>query len=62
MDFMAQHGICEAQGRKHLADWATEDTYRQIFDELTALAQAGFHRPEVYWRQGPIAVYGGIKV
>jgi len=32
-----------------------------MFDELSILAQAGFHRPEVYWRDAPFAVYGGIK-
>ena len=45
-----------------VANWAEEDTYQQMFDELTALAQAGFARPEVYWREGPFAVYGGIRV
>jgi hypothetical protein len=61
LDFMARHGITEAEGRKHIEDWAKEDTYQQIFDELTILKQAGFPRPEVYWREGPHAVYGGIK-
>ena len=61
LDFMAQHNITEAEGRKHLAEWAKEDTYQALFDELTALAQAGFRRPEVYWREGPFAVYGGVK-
>jgi ubiquinone/menaquinone biosynthesis C-methylase UbiE len=62
LDFMEKHGITEAQGRQHLADWAKEDTYQQTFDELNILARAGFGRPEIYWRQGPFAVYGGIKV
>ena len=61
LDFMAKHGITEAEGRRHLADWAAEDTYQQTFDELRILSQAGFRRPEVYWREGPFAVYGGIK-
>ena len=61
LDFMGKHGITEAEGRKHLADWAKEDTYQQMFDELRILAQAGFRRPEVYWHEGPFAVYGGIK-
>jgi tRNA (cmo5U34)-methyltransferase len=61
LDFMAKHGITEEEGRKHLTDWAAEDTYQQTFDELRILAEAGFPRPEVYWRLGPVAVYGGIK-
>ena len=59
--FMAKHGITEAAARKHFSDWAKEDTYQQISDELIALAQAGFRRPEVFWKEGPIAAYGGIK-
>jgi SAM-dependent methyltransferase len=61
MEFMASHGITEAEARKYFADWSSEDTYQHIFDELNALVLAGFPRPEVYWRQGPFAVYGGIK-
>jgi tRNA (cmo5U34)-methyltransferase len=59
--FMATQGITEAEARKHFSDWAKEDTYQQIADELAALGQAGFRRPEVFWKEGPIAVYGGIK-
>jgi tRNA (cmo5U34)-methyltransferase len=59
--FMAKHGITEGEARKHFSDWAKEDTYHQISDEFTALAQAGFRRPEVFWKEGPIAAYGGIK-
>jgi tRNA (cmo5U34)-methyltransferase len=61
LDFMAKHGITEEEGRKHLVDWAAEDTYQQTFDELRILSEARFPRPEVYWREGPFAVYGGIK-
>jgi hypothetical protein len=59
--FMARHGITEAEALKHFSDWAKEDTYQQISDELTAIAHAGFRRPEVFWKEGPMAVYGGIK-
>lgn len=59
--FMGKHGITEAEAHKHFNNWAKEDTYQQISDELTALAQAGFQRPEVFWKEGPMAVYGGIK-
>jgi spermidine synthase len=61
LDFMAAHGISEEEGRKHLMEWSKEDTYQQIYDELVALAQAGFQRPDVFWRQGPFGVYGAIK-
>jgi tRNA (cmo5U34)-methyltransferase len=59
--FMNKHGITEAQAQKHFSDWAKEDTYQQISDEIGALIEAGFSRPEVFWKAGPIAVYGGIK-
>jgi spermidine synthase len=59
--FMAEHGITETEARKHFSDWAREDTYQQISDELRALGNAGFRRPEVFWRKGPMTVYGGIK-
>jgi len=62
LDFMAKHGITEEEGRNHFTEWAKEDTYQCLFDEITILAEAGFSRPEVYWREGPFAVYGGLKV
>jgi tRNA (cmo5U34)-methyltransferase len=61
MNFMANHGIPAEDARNHFAAWANEDTYQHIFDELNVLSQAGFPHPEVYWREGPFAVYGGIK-
>jgi ubiquinone/menaquinone biosynthesis C-methylase UbiE len=62
LDFMAKNGISDSEGRNHFTAWAKEDTYQHLFDELTILAEAGFLRPEVYWREGPFAVYGGMKV
>jgi tRNA (cmo5U34)-methyltransferase len=59
--FMAEHGITASEAREHFSDWAKEDTYQQISDELDALRHAGFSRPEVFWRKGPMTVYGGIK-
>jgi tRNA (cmo5U34)-methyltransferase len=62
LDFMGKHGISESDGRKNFNEWGKEDSYYQIFDELSTLADAGFRRPEVYWKEGPIAVYGGLKI
>ena len=61
LDFMATQGVSEEEGLRHLDAWSKEDTYQQIYDELSALAQAGFPRPDVFWKQGPMAVYGAIK-
>jgi tRNA (cmo5U34)-methyltransferase len=62
LDFMAAHGISETEGRNNLAKWSKEDTFQQTLDELLILKKAGFDHPEIYWKQGPIAVYGGIKL
>ena len=62
LDFMAKNGISDSEGRNHFTEWAKEDTYQHLFDELMILAEAGFLRPEVYWREGPFAVYGGAKI
>ena len=62
LDFMAKNGISDSEGRNHFTEWAKDDTYQHLFDELTILAEAGFLRPEVYWKEGPFAVYGGVKV
>lgn len=60
--FMAAHGISEAEARHHFSEWDKEDTYQPTWLELRALAQAGFPHPDVFWKQGPIAVFGGLKV
>ena len=62
LDFMAKNGISDSEGRNHFTEWAKDDTYQHLFDELTILVEAGFLRPEVYWKEGPFAVYGGVKV
>ncbi|MFO0611609.1 MAG: class I SAM-dependent methyltransferase [Polyangiaceae bacterium] len=60
-EWMGAHGIEEAAARQHFADWAREERYVSIADELQALRAAGFARPECFWRKGPIAAYGGIR-
>ena len=42
LDFMAKHGITEAEGRNHLADWAKEDTYQQCLTSLAFSRKPGF--------------------
>lgn len=60
-EWMVERGIDAPTARKHFADWAREERYVPIVDELDALREAGFARPECFWRKGPIAAYGGIK-
>jgi ubiquinone/menaquinone biosynthesis C-methylase UbiE len=59
--FMGTKGISETEAYKLFDEWAAEDTYQPLTDELAALGKAGFRRPEVFWKFGPMAVYGGIK-
>jgi tRNA (cmo5U34)-methyltransferase len=59
--FMGTKGISETEAYKLFHEWAAEDTYQPLTDELAALGKAGFRRPEVFWKFGPMTVYGGIK-
>lgn len=56
--FDAGIGPGEAEGL--FAQWSREDTYQPLSVELALLADAGFARPEVFWRRGPIAVFGAF--
>lgn len=60
-DFMKTHGMTDTEVAAHFASWAQEDTYFPLFDELRALHDVGFAQPDCFWKEGPIAVYGGIK-
>jgi hypothetical protein len=58
---MGEHGIDEPAARQHLADWAEEDRYFSLHEELTALARAGFRAPECFWRRGSTTIYGALR-
>ena len=57
---MAAHGIARADADQLFANWAKEDTYQPLRVELSLLADAGFERPECFWKHGPMSVYGGF--
>lgn len=59
---MGRHGIAPDEAAAHFAQWATEDSYYPLRDELAMLAEAGFPRPDCFWKAGPIAVYGAFVV
>jgi tRNA (cmo5U34)-methyltransferase len=59
--FMQGHGISAAEAESHFAQWAVEDRYQPLAAELGALAEAGFPRPECFWKHGPITVLGGFR-
>jgi tRNA (cmo5U34)-methyltransferase len=56
--FMAGQGFTLEQAYQNLDDWAAEDMYFSVHEELCAMAQAGFEHPECFWRRGPVAIVG----
>ena len=58
---MGRNGISATEAETHFAQWQEEDFYVPLPDELALLAAAGFERPDCFWRDGLIAVYGAFK-
>jgi tRNA (cmo5U34)-methyltransferase len=58
--FMATKGFTLEQGYRNLDDWAAEDTYFSVYEELRAMEQAGFQHAECFWRRGPVTVFGAL--
>ncbi|HVN61847.1 MAG TPA: methyltransferase [Gaiellaceae bacterium] len=58
---MERNGITAREAEAHLAQWAKEDFYVSLPDELSLIAEAGFPRPDCFWRDGEVAVYGAFK-
>jgi tRNA (cmo5U34)-methyltransferase len=58
--FMATQGIGAEQAQRHFAGWAREDYYPPVAAELRLLAEAGFAEPDVFWRNAPLTVFGGV--
>lgn len=59
--WMAEHGIGQSEANALFAQWAAEDFYHPLATELRLLADAGFARPECFWKYGPISVYGAFR-
>ncbi len=57
-DGMRSRGIPAAEARALFAQWAGEDFYLPLAVELRLLADAGFARPECFWKQGASTVFG----
>lgn len=57
---MFDAGIGPGEAEALFAQWSREDTYQPLAVELALLADAGFSRPECFWRKGPITVFGGF--
>ena len=59
--FMREHGIDEPTAYRNFAEWAVEDRYFSVHEELGALARAGFREPECFWRRGSQSICGGLR-
>ncbi len=58
---MGTHGIANAEAARLFAAWAQEDRYQPLSTELALLADAGFARPDCFWKHGPMTVFGGYR-
>lgn len=58
VDHMTACGIDEKRAFEHLEEWAEEDTYFPLDEELAAMRDAGFDA-ECVWREAAIAVVVG---
>lgn len=59
--WMGSAGIPRAEAQEHFAQWALEDRYYPLAVELALLADAGFARPECFWRQAALTVFGAFR-
>jgi tRNA (cmo5U34)-methyltransferase len=57
---MQRAGISADAAAGHFAQWATEDFYQPLADELQWLREAGFQHADCFWKRGAICVYGGF--
>ena len=53
-------GIDERRAYEHFDEWAAEDTYFAVGDELIAMGEAGF-RADCTWRDAPFTLLTGRK-
>jgi tRNA (cmo5U34)-methyltransferase len=53
---LVAHGDSEARAYERFAEWATEDRYFGVEEELDMLRAAGFTAVDVRWRVGPTSV------
>ena len=58
---MAEHGISHDEATALFAQWHAEDTYQPLAVELAVLADAGFTRPDCFWKRGAMTAFGGFR-
>jgi ubiquinone/menaquinone biosynthesis C-methylase UbiE len=55
-EHLVQNGLTEAQAQTHFTNWAKEERYFGVDDQLTMMREAGFGALDVRWRKGPLAL------
>jgi ubiquinone/menaquinone biosynthesis C-methylase UbiE len=60
-EHLVRGGDTEAEAYARFADWAKEERYFAVEEELAAMHTAGFARVEVAWRRGPLALLLGFS-
>jgi len=60
--WMATHGIRRTEADALFAKWTKEDRYWPLTTELRLLEEAGFERPECFWKRGPSTVFGAFQM
>jgi tRNA (cmo5U34)-methyltransferase len=58
---LVANGDTEEEAYGRFADWALEDRYFSVDDEIAAIKAAGFVAVDVRWRLGPIAVILAVR-
>ena len=58
---MAAAGIAHDEATALFAQWRKEDTYQPLAVELALLADAGFARPDCFWKLGAMTAFGGFR-
>jgi len=59
--WLAAGGIGATEADALFAQWAKEDRFFPLVDELGLLAAAGFARPDAFWKRGAMTVFGGFR-
>ena len=60
VEHMVASGISEREAWRHLDEWAEEDTYFPLEDEMAAMTDVGFET-DCVWRDGPMVVVVGRR-
>jgi tRNA (cmo5U34)-methyltransferase len=60
-DHLIAQGFTASEADGLFAQWAGEDRYYPLVDELAMLRSAGFSRADCFWKHGPMAVYGAYR-